>query len=208
MHFIQNISYVTKFSLTKAPLYIGLLCVTLLSACTNSALHSPSAYAETPEQVLQQYFDNVKKQDWQAVSLLFDKDSLTEFKNHLIPIFIDNDVKEFSHLLFGQMTAPEIKALDPPVFFSAFLKNVFSKRISQGIQGKAQQVIGGVFEGADLQHVLVRAGALASDKKTVHGDWSVISMKLEKNTEQVWRIVIGDKMKRHAHVVKMKLLSF
>jgi hypothetical protein len=198
---------VTRSIVANIALYLGLLGITLLSACQITSV-TEQIGSETPEQITRQYIKNVQKQDWKSVSLLFHDESLREFKRSLLPIFIDNDASHFRDSLFGKITVAEVKKLDPHIFFSAFLKNVFAGRISGGINDKYQQVIGGIAEGVDLHHVLIRTATRVLGKEASHKDWQVISLKPEKNSKQVWRILVGDKLKRHAHFIKMKMLSF
>lgn len=187
---------------------IGILGLMFLTACqiTPSADNLPQI--DTPEQITRQYLDNVKKQDWNAVSHLFHEESLKEFKTTLMPIFIDEDAKDFRHSLFGNITNEEVGKLDPQVFFRAFLKNIFSVQLSSRTNNKSLDVIGGVTDGDELYHVLIRTNILTAGKKTPLNDLQIITLKPEKNNKHVWRLVMGDKLKRHAHIIKMKLMSF
>lgn len=117
------------------------------------------AAQETPEQVLQRYYDTFRAGDYAANAALMHPDALEDMREMLLGLTAApgaTDDPEFQEM-FGVRTADELRALPQTELFARMLRSQLDNPDMREILGNAQvTVLGHVMEGDSTAHVVYR----------------------------------------------------
>jgi hypothetical protein len=127
----------------------------LVAAC---ALPSRAAAQETPEAVVQRYYDTFRSGDYAANAALMHPAALEELKTTLTGMAAlpgaTEDV-EFREM-FGVSTLEEMRALPAPVLFERVLRNQLEGEMRAILATTEISILGHVMEGDTTAHVVYR----------------------------------------------------
>lgn len=126
-------------------------------------LLAPIALAaqETPEQVVQRYFDTFKSGDFAANAVMMDPAALAELKTTMVGLADATGVaadETQAHLreTFGVQNTAELRALEPATLYERMLRSVLGQGDMREILSAARvNALGHVLEG-DTAHVVYR----------------------------------------------------
>lgn len=158
--------------------------------------------ARTPEEVADEYFQLVKRQDWEAVAELYDPAALGEFRDMMSFLFEapDEMLSQMLVQFFGQgATMESVTNLSDKQYVATFLRNVMASAAMQGqLDFKNVDVLGSVAEGGDTRHVVART-------HIVLGGMEVEAMEIltMRQTGDAWLIQMQSKMKALAQQMKV-----
>lgn len=155
----------------------------LLAAC---ALPARAAAQETPEQVVQRYYQTFQSGDYAANAALMHPGALEELKNTLTAMAAlpgATEEPEFREM-FGVNTLEEMRALPAPVLFERVLRNQLEGELRAILATAQVNVLGHVMEGDSTAHVVYRLrmefGGQTMDQvqvvplERVDGQWRVL----------------------------------
>lgn len=157
--------------------------------------------AVSPEEVAEQYFDALKKEQWDEVAGFFHPDALGQFREMMS--FINELPPEAEAAiapLFGEgVSAEDLAKMSDKEFFTSIFRNMMSQVQAMGsVEFKAFDVIGSIPENDD-RHVLARTTASVSgidmDKMEV--------LSLSPMGEDNWGLKLQGEMKGMAEQMKM-----
>ena len=120
-----------------------------------------SAAQETPEQVVQRYFDTFKSGDFAANAAMMDPAALAELKTAMVGVADATGVsadETQAHLreTFGVQNTAELRALEPAVLYERMLRSVLGQGEMREVLSAARvNALGHVLEG-DTAHVVYR----------------------------------------------------
>ncbi|HEX6038482.1 hypothetical protein [Longimicrobium sp.] len=143
---------------------------------------------DTPEQVVQQYFDTFVRGDYAANVALMHPDALTDLQEMMSGMVAlvgtegdDGQLRE----MFGVQSMEEFNRLTPAQLFERLLRWQLDKpEMREVLSGAQTTVLGHVMEGDSLAHVVYRmrmeVGAMSVDQvqvapvKQSNGQWRVL----------------------------------
>ena len=128
----------------------------LLAAC---AIPAGAAAQETPEQVVQRYYETFRGGDFAANAAIMHPDALEELKTTLVGFAeIPGATEEEGFTeMFGVRTLEEMRALPPAALFERMLRSQLDSEEMRGIlAGTEIAVLGHVMEGDTTAHVVYR----------------------------------------------------
>lgn len=159
----------------------GALIAALLMAAPGLAAQ------ETPEQVMQRYYDTFRTGDYAANVALMHPEALQSMKETLAGLAAmpgAQEAPEFAQM-FGVSTTEEFNQLAPAALFERILRTQLEQPEMREILSNAQvNVLGHVMEGDSLAHVVYRmrmgVGEMTVDQvqvapvKRADGEWRVL----------------------------------
>jgi hypothetical protein len=168
----------------------------LASTISFAATLAPS---DTPEAVIRESYRRMQAGDWTSAAETFDPAALKQFREMLAPIMsAAGDGSEGLGLLamfFGPEVTPEaLKDMNDQDFFSGIVGNLIR---SSGGTLEGQEVLGGVAEGADRMHMVVRNRAAAMGITLTQME--VVTLN---KTPDGWRLALSGKMEGMAQALK------
>lgn len=149
----------------------------------------------SPEAVLQESFRRMQANEWVAAADAFDPAALKQFREMLAPIVEAEDGAGVVAMFFGDEATPaSLKAMNDQAFFAGMMSTIMS--VSGGTL-ESQEVLGGVPEGADRMHMVVRSKAAAMGLSITQME--VVTLN---KTPQGWRLALSGKMEGMAQALK------
>ncbi|MDH3974922.1 MAG: hypothetical protein OEV42_11645 [Deltaproteobacteria bacterium] len=162
---------------------------------------STSVYAKNASETAKDYFNRLKKKDYNGAASYFDPNALNEFRQMLSFI---NEIpaegqKGFLEAFFGAgATKESVSKLSNSDFFSSFLKAVMSQaEAAGGINFDGMEVLGEVLEGSNISHVVTR-------NRVSMGEIEMEAMEVvsfKKNGKE-WKALLSGKMKGMARQLR------
>lgn len=127
----------------------------LLALC---ALAAPAAAQETPEAVVQRYYDTFRSGDFAANAALMHPDALEELKTTLTGLAALPGATEDAEFreMFGVSSVEEMRALAAPVLFERVLRNQLEGEMRAMLATTDVTILGHVMEGDSTAHVVYR----------------------------------------------------
>ncbi len=146
---------------------------------------------DTPETVLRESYRRMQANDWAGTAETFDPAALKQLREMLMPILDatgDNSVSDgLLVLFFGADATPEsLKTKSDQEFFAGIVGSMMQ---ASGGRLEGQDVLGGVAEGPDLMHMVVRSKAAAMGLSITKME--VVTMN---KTTAGWRLALNGKM--------------
>jgi hypothetical protein len=154
-------------------------------------LLAPAALAaqETPEQVVQRYFDTFRDGDFAANAAMMDTAALSELKTMMVGLsdatgVAANETQAHLRETFGVQNTAELRALAPAVLYERMLRSVPGQgNVREFLAGARVNALGHVLEG-DTAHVVYRMSmevmgnaidqVQVSPVRRVDGQWRVL----------------------------------
>jgi hypothetical protein len=149
---------------------------------------------DTPETVLRESYRRMQASDWNSAAETFDPAALKQFREMLAPILEASEGAGMLALFFDGQTAESLKAMSDQAFFAGMIANMMK---TSGGTLDSQQVIGGVAEGADRMHMVVRSKASAMGLSITQME--VVTLN---NTPDGWRLALSGKMEGMAQALQ------
>ncbi len=147
------------------------------------------AAQETPEQVVQRYFDTFKSGDFAANAVMMDPAALAELKTTMVGLadatgVSADDTQAHLRETFGVQNTAELRALEPAMLYERMLRSVLGQGDVREVLSAARvNVLGHVLEG-DTAHVVYRMSmdvmgnkidqVQVSPVRRVDGQWRVL----------------------------------
>jgi hypothetical protein len=187
-----------EFSTTRRRCAAAVLAiyVSFVSTMSFAATLAPS---DTPETVIRESYRRMQAGDWTAAAETFDPAALKQFREMLAPIMDavgdGSDGLGLLGMFFGPEATPEtLKTMNDQEFFSGIVGNLIR---SSGGSLEGQEVVGGVAEGADRMHMVVRSRAAAMGITLTQME--VVTLN---KTPDGWRLALSGKMEGMAQALK------
>jgi hypothetical protein len=154
-------------------------------------LMAPMALAaqDTPEQVVQRYFDTFKNDDFAANAAMMDPAALAELKTTMVGLadatgVATNETQAHLRETFGVQNTAELRALEPAMLYERMLRSVLGQGDVRELLSAARvNALGHVLEG-DTAHVVYRMSmevmgnkvdqVQVSPVRRVDGQWRVL----------------------------------
>jgi hypothetical protein len=114
---------------------------------------------ETPERVVERYFQSFRDRDFAANAALMDPAALRELHATMASLVAAAGDDPGGELVatFGVASAAELRALPPAVLYERMLRSTLGDREMAGVLTSAElRVLGHVPEGDDVVHVVYR----------------------------------------------------
>lgn len=189
---------VKKIAMTRSvrrPLAALVLTVALCVAGAAPVWAADLKPDASPEAVLQESFRRMQASEWAATADVFDPAALKQLREMLAPILESDQGAGVASLFFGDDATPaSLKSMNDQAFFAGMMSTLM--RVSGGTL-ESQEVLGGVAEGPDRMHMVVRnkAGAMGM---------SITQMEVVtlNKTPQGWRLALSGKMEGMAQALK------
>lgn len=150
---------------------------------------------DSPEAVLQESFRRMKASEWSAAADAFDPAALKQFRQMLAPIIESDDSAGVVAMFFGDEATPaSLKSMSDQAFFAGMMSSIM-----QTMNGalESQEVLGGVAEGPDRMHMVVRNKAAAMGLSITQME--VVTLN---RTPQGWRLALSGEMEGMAQALK------
>jgi hypothetical protein len=151
------------------------------------ALPARGAAQETPEQVVQRYYETFRTGDYAGNAALLHPDALNQMKETMLGLAaLPGAVQEPQfHEMFGVRTVEELRALPAATVFERMLRSQLENEDMRQILASSQvTVLGHVMEGDSTAHVVYRMrmslGEMQMDQvqvapvKRADGQWRVL----------------------------------
>lgn len=165
------------------------LVMRVMVLLTGALLALPATAQETPEQVVQRYFDTFKSGDFTANAAMMDPAALIELRDMMASmaaasgVAADETQAELREM-FGVDNATQLRALEPAVLYERMLRSVLGDgEMREVMNGADVRVLGHVLEG-DTAHVVYRMKMAVmgtsidqvqvSPVRRVDGQWRVL----------------------------------
>jgi hypothetical protein len=179
-----------KHALVKHVLALSFACLSLPLCATNLTS------ADSPETVLRESYQRMKASDWAGAAETFDPAALKQFREMLAPVLEAGEGAGMRAVFFGADKTPEsLKTMSDQDFFSALIANMMG--LADGsLDG--QEVIGGVAEGPERMHMVVRSKASAMGITLTQME--VVTLN---KTPNGWRLALSGKMEGMAQAMKL-----
>lgn len=166
------------------------LAVSFIFATASSSAADLTA-GDTPETVLRESYRRMQANDWSAAAETFDPAALKQFREMLMPILEagdDNSIGVGLQALFfsADVTPESMKTMSDREFFSGIIGSMMR---ASGGSLEGQDVLGGVAEGPDRMHMVVRSKAAAMGLSITKME--VVTMN---KTATGWRLALSGKM--------------
>ena len=169
-----------------------------------------STAGQSPEEMIQLYFDAFKKGDNQVLADNMHKGELARFKDALMPLFetgLDSSPGGFAseramlRLFVGDADMEQVRNESPQDFFIRFLSWVMglNPAIKQSMAGATIEIIGSVPE-KDMTHVLYRMSV--NMMGTTMKQLSVMSVKKEGDD---WKLMLTGEIEGMSQMLKMNM---
>ncbi len=181
--------------LVSRPLAIAALFLSSLAVCAplSAADLTPG---DAPETVLRESYRRMQANEWPAAADTFDPAALKQFRDMLAPILDTGDGAGILAMLFGPEQTPDsLKAMSDQAFFAGLISSMM--RTSGGTL-EGQDVLGGVAEGSQRMHMVVRSKAAAMGITITQME--VVTLN---KTAQGWRLALSGKMEGMAQALQM-----
>jgi hypothetical protein len=149
---------------------------------------------DSPETVLRESYRRMQANEWNAAAETFDPAALKQFREMLAPILEAGEGAGMLALFFDGQTPESLKAMSDQAFFSGMIANMMK---TAGGTLDSQQVIGGVAEGTDRMHMVVRAKASAMGLSITQME--VVTLN---KTPDGWRLALSGKMEGMAQALQ------
>jgi len=150
----------------------------------------------SPEAVLQESFRRMKASEWAAAADAFDPAALEQFREMLAPILESDDGAGVMAMFFGDSVSPEsLKSMSDQAFFAGLMG---TPHANLGGTLESQEVLGGVAEGPERMHMVVRSKAAAMGLSITQME--VVTLN---KTPQGWRLALSGKMEGMAQALKL-----
>ncbi len=162
-----------------------------LTFANTSSFAADLVATDTPETVLRESYRRMQASDWKATAETFDPAALKQFREMLMPILDAAGESDASGglltMFFGADVTPEsLKTKSDQEFFSGFVGSMMR---ASGGSLEGQDVLGGVAEGPDRMHVVVRSKAAAMGISITKME--VVTMN---KTAAGWRLALSGEM--------------
>lgn len=146
------------------------------------------AAQDTPEQVVQRYFETFRTGDYAGNAALMHPEALEEMKETmtgLTAIAGATEEPEFEQM-FGVKTAEELRALPAATMFERMLRSQLQDEdMRQVLQGMQISILGHVLEGDSTAHVVYRM------RMSVMGmNMDQVQVAPLKRAEGQWRVLL------------------
>lgn len=149
----------------------------------------------SPEAVLQESYRLMQASDWAAAADVFDPAALKQFREMLAPLLESDDGVGAMAMFFGDdRSAESLKSMSDQAFFAGMMASIM-KTSGGTLQG--QDVLGGVAEGPDRMHMVVRSKAAAMGMTITQME--VVTLN---KTPQGWRLALSGQMEGMAQALK------
>ncbi|MBP6750585.1 MAG: hypothetical protein KA144_13185 [Xanthomonadaceae bacterium] len=149
----------------------------------------------TPEAVLHESFRRMKAGEWTSAADAFDPAALTQLRDMLAPILESEDGAGVATMFFGDGASPaSLKSMSDQAFFAGLMSSIMQ---TAGGSLESQEVLGGVAEGPDRMHMVVRNKAAAMGLSITQME--VVTLN---KTPQGWRLALSGKMEGMAQALK------
>jgi hypothetical protein len=177
------------------PLAIAALCLSLLSVC--APLYAADLKPDdSPETVLRESYRRMQANDWPAAADTFDPAALKQFRDMLAPILDAGEGAAVLPMLFGPAQTPDsLKTMSDQAFFAGLISSMMR---SSGGTLEGQDVVGGVAEGPERMHMVVRSKAAAMGITMTQME--VVTLN---KTAEGWRLALSGKMEGMAQALQM-----
>jgi hypothetical protein len=119
----------------------------------------PAAGQETPEQVVERYYETFRSGDYAANAAMMDPDALEELKSTVAQLVetVGDEGGDELRTTFGVGSAAELRALAPEALYERMLRATLGDEEMRDILQQAEiRVLGHVPEGEDVAHVVYR----------------------------------------------------
>ncbi|MCC7250210.1 MAG: hypothetical protein IT473_16440 [Lysobacter sp.] len=149
----------------------------------------------SPEAVLQESFRRMKASEWVSAADAFDPAALKQFREMLAPIIESDDSAGVVAMFFGDDVTPaSLKSMSDQAYFAGMMSSIMQ---TAGGSLDSQEVLGGVAEGPDRMHMVVRNKAAAMGMTITQME--VVTLN---KTPQGWRLALSGKMEGMAQALK------
>ena len=149
----------------------------------------------SPEAVLQESFRRMQTSEWAAAADAFDPAALKQFREMLAPLLESDDSASVMAMFFGDdVSAASLKSMSDQAFFAGLMSTIMQ---TSGGRLESQDVLGGVAEGPDRMHMVVRSKAAAMGLSITQME--VVTLN---KTPQGWRLALSGKMEGMAQALR------
>jgi hypothetical protein len=151
--------------------------------------------ADSPEAVLRESYRRMQASDWVGAADTFDPAALKQYREMIAPLLEAGEDAGMLAMLFGtEATAGSLKAMSDQAFFAAMTASMM-RTASSTLDG--QEILGGVAEGPDRIHMVVRSKASAMGLSLTQME--VVTLN---KTAQGWRLALSGKMEGMAKAMQ------
>ncbi len=176
------------------PALLTLALLTAWSLPLSAATLTPDM---SPETVATEAYARMRAGDWAAAAEAFDPEALRGFRGMFLPLLEGKGGDGLAVAFFGEgKTAAEVAKMSDSEFFAGFIRSV-----AGGLGGMVslgeQQILGGVPEGANRTHLVVRARAEAMGMRITQME--VVTLN---RTPQGWRLAMSGEMEGLAQMMQ------
>lgn len=130
----------------------------MVAAAALCAAAIPAAAQETPEQVVERYYDTFRSGDYAANAAMMDPAALEELKSTVAQLVetVGDEGSDELRATFGVGSAAELRALAPEALYERMLRSTLGDEEMREILQQAEiRVLGHVPEG-EVAHVVYR----------------------------------------------------
>jgi hypothetical protein len=153
---------------------------------------------DSPETVLAESYRRMKAAEWVAAADTFDAGALKQFREMLTPILDAGEGAGVMAVFFGaEQSSETIKTMSDQAFFAKVIATMMQ---TPGGKLEGQEILGGISEGAERRHMVVRSTASAMGISITQME--VVSLNL---TPQGWRLALSGKIDGMAKALQQLL---
>lgn len=171
----------------------------LAMLCLAPAAQAQQAVDTTrPEAVVAEMSARMRAGDWAAAAALFDDEALRSFRGMMAPLLASTPETEagFAKALGVADIAALAQSTDAE-FFAAFMRGLMAR--SQA-KLEAPQILGGVAEGADVRHVVMRNRVSAMGMSMTKME--VVSLR---RRGEAWKVLLSGEIEGMAKALQAAL---
>ncbi|MFZ5638952.1 MAG: hypothetical protein ACOY82_20475 [Pseudomonadota bacterium] len=173
------------------------LTLTLTAAWSLSASAAALTPDMTPEAVATEAYARMRAGDWAAAAEAFDPEALRGFRGMFQPLLDGKGGDGLAAAFFGTgRTTAEVAKMNDAEFFAGFIRSVAGGMGGMVSLGE-QRVLGGVPEGDNRTHLVVRAHAEAMGLRITQME--VVTLN---RTPQGWRLAMSGEMEGFAQMMQ------
>ena len=152
-------------------------------------------FAQTPSETAMTYINHLHFREYEKAVEYIDVGELRVFRENLgfYETLLESEQAKFLKVFFGPEATPDsVASMSDERFFASFLAFSFRNIEAMGeLNFKNTKILGGVPEGNDMMHLVVRSGA-SLDDISISG---MEVMSLRKGSDNIWRLMMTGSIK-------------
>ncbi len=160
------------------------------------------AQANTPEQVMSQMLEALRKQDWKAFTALTHPDALQDFKRMFHDVIAVDTSHKVSTYFFQVSSLEAYDAISPASIYEQFMSKIYSidPTLEGTIANATFDIIGSVKEGNDTAYVVYKI-KMKSDAKEIQQ----LDVQAMKTDQGQWKSMLRKDVDAIAEQLKKSL---